>query len=49
MQLHLYMLGLGEVIEGFYEPNEVVGWVKEHVRKGSARISVVSNSGMKAC
>ena len=49
MQLHLYMLGLGGVIEGFYEPNEVVGWVKEHVRKGSARISVVSNSGMKAC
>ena len=45
----LYMLGLGGVIEGFYEPNKVAGWVKEHVRKGSARISVVSDSGMKAC
>ena len=23
----LYMLGLGGVIEGFYEPNKVAGWV----------------------
>ena len=22
-----YMLGLGGVIEGFYEPNKVAGWV----------------------
>ena len=43
------MLGLGGVIEGFYEPNKVAGWVKDHVRKGSARISLVNNSGMKAC
>ena len=43
------MLGLGEVIKGFYEPNKVAGWVKEHVRRGSARINVVSDSGMKVC
>ena len=49
MQLHLYMLGLGGVVEGFYEPNKVAGWVKEHVRGGSARISVVRVSDMKTC
>ena len=32
----LYMLGLGGVIEGFYEPSKVVGWVKKHVRMGRA-------------
>ena len=31
----LYMLGLGGVIEGFYEPSKVAGWVKKPVRTGS--------------
>ena len=31
-----YMLGLSGVIEGFYEPSKVAGWVKKHVRMGSA-------------
>ena len=31
----LYMLGLGGVIERFYEPNKVAGWVKKPVRTGS--------------
>jgi hypothetical protein len=30
------MLGLGGVIKGFYEPNKVAGWAKEHVKRGSA-------------
>ena len=27
-----YVLGLDGVIEGFYEPNKVTGWVKKSVR-----------------
>ena len=49
MQLHLYMLGLGGVIEGFYERSKVAGWVKKHVRMGSASKGIVSNSGVKVC
>jgi hypothetical protein len=30
------MLGLGGVIKGFYEPNKVAGWAKEHVERESA-------------